>query len=99
MDWKRIVRQLKMFGVEPVNGFLLVRCPECAYMSLHPGDRPGGARRDFTNHWNWAHLEVPQTVCQVLHDVRRLYQPYIMQNRGDAGQAWPTWRTSAWGGP
>lgn len=99
MDWKRIVRQLKMFGVESMGGLLAVRCPDCSYQWFyydHPG-RLADARQDFLSHWNWSHNDVLQTVRNADLDVRRMYQPYVAQNRG-AVQPWQTWRTTAWSG-
>jgi hypothetical protein len=99
MDWKRIVRQLKMFGVEPIgHGLLAVRCPDCSYQWFYTAGHAVEARMDFLSHWNWAHNDVLQTVRDADLDVRSMYQPYLAQNRGP-GQPWLPWRTTAWSGP
>ena len=42
MNWAPIVRELRLFGLEPAGtgGELLVTCPDCNFMTLHGFDAP-----------------------------------------------------------
>jgi len=76
MNWAPIVRELRLFGLEPTGseGELLVTCPDCEYKTLH-GFRPPNwpyavriARRDIAYHRRACHDQVWQWLRRVLGD-------------------------------